>query len=702
MNKKIKRIVATGMAVAMLASTMIISASAAIPSGYWQYQETFISARDSGDYETTISVSLAIEAVMLAATQDSDTTSILANTYDALYKAYEGIGDYDNALIYLEKYIPYAEAMGWDDAVQIAERRLDMIDPMTEVYALTENIDQSPYFGAINEPVAGTYYGRVYNENTAPTDAESAVSVYVEFLQENIVDYDWFIQDLDDGDHIIHVALNMPNENADLAKVLYSDSYIENLMNYLDDLDSPVFLRIGGEMNVWTDLADPTAFKAAYIKIAEIARELAPDVALVFAPNSISEWNTEIMDYYPGDQYVDWVGISNYTLFYRSGYTATTDADYSQMYYNAGIYANPVTSIRYIIEEFGDSKPIMITEGGSGYQTATGENLTTFAVKHMNDYYLYLNMVYPQIKAIIYFDKSISGAGYQYALDDNSTVKNAYLSATSANPTLLHSLDSSSLTYVPAGEYQDDMSVITLSAYCNPVGDPTVSVSYVLDGATVKSTSTAPYTYELSAASLSTGTHSLTVKFTTSIGYSATKTYSITKGAGNLVAIVEGSTPVTLPGATEPEASTSTGTGTAAATSSTVLVDGAETAFEAYNIADNNYFKLRDIAMILSGTEASFEVTWNQDAQAIEMLSGQSYTPVSGELAAGDGNAKSYIPSTASIYLDGQAISLTAYTINDNNYFKLRDLGEALGFNVSWDQQAGSIVIASDEAYTTD
>ena len=50
------------------------------------------------------------------------------------------------------------------------------------------------------------------------------------------------------------------------------------------------------------------------------------------------------------------------------------------------------------------------------------------------------------------------------------------------------------------------------------------------------------------------------------------------------------------------------------------------------------------------------------------------------------------------IYVDGQQVSLTAYLINNNNYVKLRDIGEAVGFNVYWDGKA--VQIESDKPYT--
>lgn len=54
-------------------------------------------------------------------------------------------------------------------------------------------------------------------------------------------------------------------------------------------------------------------------------------------------------------------------------------------------------------------------------------------------------------------------------------------------------------------------------------------------------------------------------------------------------------------------------------------------------------------------------------------------------------------PSKQAIYVDGQQVSMTAYNIAGNNYVKLRDIGEAVGFNVYWD---GSVQIESDKPYT--
>ena len=54
--------------------------------------------------------------------------------------------------------------------------------------------------------------------------------------------------------------------------------------------------------------------------------------------------------------------------------------------------------------------------------------------------------------------------------------------------------------------------------------------------------------------------------------------------------------------------------------------------------------------------------------------------------------------STQPMYVDGQKADLEAYVIAGNNYVKLRDVGEAVGFNVYWDGSA--VQVQSDVPYS--
>ncbi len=134
-------------------------------------------------------------------------------------------------------------------------------------------------------------------------------------------------------------------------------------------------------------------------------------------------------------------------------------------------------------------------------------------------------------------------------------------------------------------------------------------------------------------------------------------------------------------------------------TSSKVLVNGKEVAFEAYNIGDNNHFKLRDLAMAFSGTEKQFAVSWNAEAQVIDLASQMPYDPIGGELTVGDGTDKTCIPYRDGIIIGGESLDMQAYNINDYNYFKLRDVCKLFDIYVGWDGATNTISLDTSRSY---
>ena len=136
--------------------------------------------------------------------------------------------------------------------------------------------------------------------------------------------------------------------------------------------------------------------------------------------------------------------------------------------------------------------------------------------------------------------------------------------------------------------------------------------------------------------------------------------------------------------------------------SSSVLINGIKVDFESYNIEGYNYFKLRDLAASLNGSEKNFEVTWDQGKNAVLMTSNLPYTMVGGELsAANDDKEKDAVPNTAALYLDDSKLSITAYNIKGYNYFKLRDIASLIDFSVDWSQESQTISIDTSNGYTT-
>lgn len=134
-------------------------------------------------------------------------------------------------------------------------------------------------------------------------------------------------------------------------------------------------------------------------------------------------------------------------------------------------------------------------------------------------------------------------------------------------------------------------------------------------------------------------------------------------------------------------------------TASTVYINDQAQAFEAYNIAGSNFFKLRDLAAALNGTDKQFAVGYDDQSKAITLTGGQAYTPVGGELAEGDGTAKNAAITASSISLGGQELELTVYNIGGNNFFKLRDLMQALDVYVGYDEETKNISVDTSREY---
>ena len=125
-----------------------------------------------------------------------------------------------------------------------------------------------------------------------------------------------------------------------------------------------------------------------------------------------------------------------------------------------------------------------------------------------------------------------------------------------------------------------------------------------------------------------------------------------------------------------------------------VYVNDARVYPTGYNIADNNYFKLRDI-----GTLVGFGVEWNGETQTVEISTARTTPSTEGisDTAASGAVAKI---SDQKITVDGVQVNMIAYQIDGNNYVKLRDIGKQVDFGVGYDNATASVRIDTDAPYT--
>ena len=137
-------------------------------------------------------------------------------------------------------------------------------------------------------------------------------------------------------------------------------------------------------------------------------------------------------------------------------------------------------------------------------------------------------------------------------------------------------------------------------------------------------------------------------------------------------------------------------------TSQALSVDGQAQNCEVYNVEGSNYFKLRDLAYLLNGTGSRFSVGWDEATRTVTVTTGEAYEPNGNELAVQqltEAQLREAGPSPQTILINGAANdSLRAYLIGGYNFFNLRDLGAALGFDVDYDTQSRTMLVTSRPA----
>lgn len=115
-----------------------------------------------------------------------------------------------------------------------------------------------------------------------------------------------------------------------------------------------------------------------------------------------------------------------------------------------------------------------------------------------------------------------------------------------------------------------------------------------------------------------------------------------------------------------------------------------------YNIADNNYFKLRDL-----GKLAGFGVDWDETTCSV-LISTERATPDLSNMVdmALTGSTAKLSPQTFKV--DGEQVAIKSYLIHGNNYVKLRDIAKEVHFGVDFELATKKVTIDPDGVYIDD
>jgi len=159
---------------------------------------------------------------------------------------------------------------------------------------------------------------------------------------------------------------------------------------------TPIFLRFGGEMNGrWTPWSrNPAAYRRAFRTVAAAMRRYAPNVAMVWAPNVVPLSNID--NYYPGDDVVDWVGVSLYIVRYYDDNPRRPAWQDSVENYVDPFY-----------DKYAARKPLCIVETGVTRRSRLeGADADTFAAQRIVDLLDAVKIRYPRLKMICFFDRN--------------------------------------------------------------------------------------------------------------------------------------------------------------------------------------------------------------------------------------------------------------------------------------------------------
>ena len=204
---------------------------------------------------------------------------------------------------------------------------------------------------------------------------------------------------------IPNIVVYLPDENLKSHAV-----EIQNLSREFAKFKVPMFIQFAPYKITY----DPEEYIDLFRNTREVFRVNAPNVAFVWTVQAENVFNC--MSYYPGDDYVDWVGISG-----MQSVDSSSDEIYNNDLYNA---------FNFFYYTFQETKPIMITEFGvSQFSTVDSTYHINEAVNELHFIYTEISTKYPRVKAIYYKDYNDiynTEAKNNYLLTEDNLITTSY------------------------------------------------------------------------------------------------------------------------------------------------------------------------------------------------------------------------------------------------------------------------------------
>lgn len=306
-------------------------------------------------------------------------------------------------------------------------------------------------------------------------------------------------------------ALQLALEPSDGLDAVKEDEYLITFAKAAAEADVPIFLRYASEMNgSWVKWhGNPKQYIEKFRLVHDVMEKYAPNVAMVFSPSS--DPKQEIAEYYPGDNYVDWVGLSMYSVNYFNG-DAKQPAD----------TVNPLDLLDYVYKLYADKKPIMISEyAATHYSKAGNADATNFSVTKLSMLYSGIKLKYPRVKAVHWFSLNTLVNAHSaerklnnFSITENKKVLAAYSKVVSDAyylSTVQEAKASTNATNKATYRYSNETLTTDVTAsFWTKTYDPYIQkVDISLDGKQLASLTQYPFEVKLPTSTLTKGKHSL-------------------------------------------------------------------------------------------------------------------------------------------------------------------------------------------------
>jgi Glycosyl hydrolase family 26/Bacterial Ig domain len=273
----------------------------------------------------------------------------------------------------------------------------------------------------------------------------------------------------------------------------------------------PIFLRFAGEFNdrfaPWS--GNPKLYVQKFRVVHDLMAKIAPNVAMVWMP--MATQTDCVKEYYPGKDFVDWVGVSLYSVPFLNGDTKFP-----------GEPISPLEQLEKLYGCYAGSHPFQVSEYASSHANSgfVGQNFEAFSRRKLEDLYWGAALKFPRLKNINWLNLNLDDINE--VVEKSATRQNDYrllevpvkleaFKRIMANPYFLKSFGQSSPLQSKAFPAQVGFGkTLQISVYARTL-KPVTQVEFLLDGKKIGESSSVPFAFAL-PNSLVRGSHQLEVR----------------------------------------------------------------------------------------------------------------------------------------------------------------------------------------------